>query len=533
MGPATQTTASREAFSPNSLASAGAAPRANIGSTQSAENAAKRSRFAARKRRGDTDATLHGHLEAAKPAAPSGAEVAALAPGVPKDARFMHVPTDARTSKRQATLERLRSAMRDEDAELAQGEAPVGSVSQTASTQVGMVAAADGAEALSDASVFLEGRSGRSYAPSCLTCELILTPVSFFPHLSLSLYISDTEMLPLDVRDLPSFSLFPGQVVAVRGVNNNGRALRCELLREGPGALAPRGVAPARIMERQTARQGRPLRMIVAAGPFTCAADQRYEPLDALIAVVREEAPDALLLLGPLMDAENAEIKSGTLHLAFDDMFRSQVTPRLVSLQQALPAMRIIVQPSPRDVVHSHVFPQPPLRPAQLGGPAGIFGVANPAMVGVDEFSIGAVNCDVLFQLGAREVSRLAPAGDTPDRMSRLCRHLLRQRTFFPLDPAAPETPLDPVLGGDDAGIEFGAWTPDMVVLPSVLKPFAKVVDGVVFVNPGPLAKGQGGGTYASVSVYPLDQGALDAHGGSVSMPVGAAGRTRVDIKRV
>lgn len=43
--------------------------------------------------------------------------------------------------------------------------------------------------------------------------------------------------------------------------------------------------------------------------------------------------------------------------------------------------------------------------------------------------------------------------------------------------------------------------TPDVLVLPSRLGPFARVVDGVVAINPGQLSKPRAAGTYVEMTV--------------------------------
>ena len=46
----------------------------------------------------------------------------------------------------------------------------------------------------------------------------------------------------------------------------------------------------------------------VAAGPFTCAEDCAFAPLEALLAWAAAAQPDVLLLLGPFVDAEHPAV---------------------------------------------------------------------------------------------------------------------------------------------------------------------------------------------------------------------------------
>ena len=71
--------------------------------------------------------------------------------------------------------------------------------------------------------------------------------------------------------------------------------------------------------------------MIVAVGPFTLSEDLHYAPLAALLAVCRQRRPDALVLLGPFVDAEHPLLGQGAVDLTFEDIFESQVGTRAIS----------------------------------------------------------------------------------------------------------------------------------------------------------------------------------------------------------
>lgn len=78
--------------------------------------------------------------------------------------------------------------------------------------------------------------------------------------------------------------------------------------------------------------------------------------------------------------------------------------------------------------------------------------------------------------------------------------------------------------------------TPDVLICPSRLAPMAKDVLGTVFVNPGTLAKGLSGGTYAEVTVHPMNEEDLrDLHlkGSTDPIPHNVASRCCVQIVRI
>lgn len=131
--------------------------------------------------------------------------------------------------------------------------------------------------------------------------------------------------------------------------------------------------------------------------------------------------------------------------------------------------------------------------------------------------------------------------------MARLASHLPGQRSAYPLFPAAHGACLDASLAPHLAMEK----TPDVLVLPSDLQPFAKVcrcpgvpaaagtrrADGVdddggarfVAINPGRLAKGNVGGTLAHVYV---SEGAPEPGASGASVHAVHA-RARVDIVRI
>ena len=207
-------------------------------------------------------------------------------------------------------------------------------------------------------------------------------------------------------------------------------------------------------------------------------------------------------------------------------------------------ATRVLLVPSTRDV-HAHpVLPQPPL---EVGSRSGAQALANPATLRCNEVVLGAGAADWLLAAGREEVC----GGRTEERLPALGAHLAAQRSYYPLFPPPADVPLDCSLG---AGGLAMPCTPDLLVTPSDLAPFAKAVPAagpypecstaagaaapggeggsgaaqqqgrsVLAVNPGRLVKGSGGGTFA---VLTAAQGAVGAAGG-------LAANCRVEILRV
>eukprot|EP00316_Scyphosphaera_apsteinii_P019893 CAMPEP_0119318004 /NCGR_PEP_ID=MMETSP1333-20130426/45245_1 /TAXON_ID=418940 /ORGANISM="Scyphosphaera apsteinii, Strain RCC1455" /LENGTH=680 /DNA_ID=CAMNT_0007324095 /DNA_START=25 /DNA_END=2067 /DNA_ORIENTATION=- len=306
----------------------------------------------------------------------------------------------------------------------------------------------------------------------------------------------------LDLSGCPDYALFPGQAVAVCGMNTLGHTIVAK--RIVPGVLPP--------------QQTRPLvnasfNVITATGPFTCSDDLSYAPLDELLKVAVQRHASAIVLVGPFVDEVHPTVSSVDLSVSFLQLFSQTVLNKLQvfveeRLNESSCAPHIVLIPSIRDVHHSPVFPQPPFVVEQL--PAHIKPYVhlapNPTSIFIGGVSIACCSLDVLMLLTQQELaSKPMPDAPRPDRMSRLASHVIKQRLFLPLYPAPTDErallPVDVTSNLQDSSLHL---RPHVLVMPSELAPFAKVVEGdVVCVNSGRLTRKQAGGNFAVICVHP------------------------------
>lgn len=83
------------------------------------------------------------------------------------------------------------------------------------------------------------------------------------------------------------------------------------------------------------------------------------------------------------------------------------------------------------------------------------------------------------------------------DKLSRLVNYILTQGSFYPLYPSAKEISVDSVLWKK---YSFMDQLPHLLVLPSDMKYFCKIVNGCVIVNPARLNKR----AFARIEVRPV-----------------------------
>lgn len=161
-------------------------------------------------------------------------------------------------------------------------------------------------------------------------------------------------------------------------------------------------------------------------------------------------------------------------------------------------------------------------------GPRRVHCVSNPCTLKINEVVIGVTSTDILRHISADETNKHLETGS---RMGRIAQHMLQQRSYYPLFPPARTTNLD---WKHRQGWEMPCQ-PDLLIVPSMLTRFARtVLDSTVVVNPGQLARGTTGGTYAVIEVHPIKRETLENAGGEdVEVLHAVHDRTKIEVKQI
>ncbi|KAH9999153.1 DNA polymerase subunit alpha B [Xylariaceae sp. FL0662B] len=372
--------------------------------------------------------------------------------------------------------------------------------------------------------------------------------------------------IPLSLEKLNSrYQFFPGQIVAFRGINSSGHEFVVHKVLELP--LLPNAASTPATIEthRERLRGGpdamdsddepAPLNIIFGAGPYSADDNLDFEPLHALCSQAADTYADALVLTGPFIDVDHPLIATGDFDLpegamvepdtpTMSTVFKYMISPALHRLVAANPHITILLIPSVRDVIDKHVsWPQEPFPRTDLGlQTTAVRIIGNPMTLAVNEMVLGISSQDILWDLRHEELIGERPVD--PNVQSRISRYLIEQRHYFPIFPAVDRQKL-PKTGTAD-GLPTGAMLdtsylklgeminvrPDVLIVPSALPPFARVVESVLVINPGYLSKRRGPGTYARLTLYPpkvTDQEL--SSGGMASHKVFE--RARVEITRI
>ncbi|KAF2797537.1 DNA polymeras-like protein alpha/primase associated subunit [Melanomma pulvis-pyrius CBS 109.77] len=400
--------------------------------------------------------------------------------------------------------------------------------------------------------------------------------------------------VPLKLDGLTSYNFFPGQIVALRGTNATGdfftvsESISLPLL--APAASKPEefDVYNSRYLDTPESdpSNARPLTILIASGPYTTDQNLDFAPLHTLLDNAASSYADAVVLVGPFLDAEHPLIRAGDFDIpphmtnpdqaTMTDLFRHYISSALQSLAQRVPTCNIILVPSLRDAHHRHgAFPQDKYVKKELGlGAAGkmVQCVTNPMTLSMNEFMLAMSSLDVLDMLRREElVHGNARAVNIYERGAR---NVIEQRSFLPLfPPTARETlpnvapveakpfksvksekstatdgeeavadddqapspflPLGTML--DTSFLKLGEILnvrPDVLITPSVLQGCIKVVESVLVINPGTLSKRRAAGTYARMVIQPASVTDEEREKG-VRVAHKLWERARVDIVRI
>ncbi|XP_028038639.1 DNA polymerase alpha subunit B isoform X1 [Bombyx mandarina] len=288
-----------------------------------------------------------------------------------------------------------------------------------------------------------------------------------------------SQSVPVDFDNVYQYSLFPGQVVVLRGINPRGdrfiaQEVYCDAIQQLP--------------DHKFDIAGK-LSMVAVAGPYTTSDNMAYEPLKDMVTYINTHKPHVVIMTGPFIDSEHSKVKDNTMAETFSSLF-GKILDSLGELSNTSPITKIYIVSNFKDAFHVNVYPTPPYVSRRKY--PNIHFIPDPCTLTINGIHVGVTSTDVLMHISQEEIS----LGTGGDKLSRLASHVLSQQTYYPLCPAP--VPLDTVLW--DAHTQLQS-SPHLLVLPSNFRYFVKDVNGCVVVNPEHLTKGTGGGTFTRVLI--------------------------------
>merc|ERR1719229_1037097 len=131
--------------------------------------------------------------------------------------------------------------------------------------------------------------------------------------------MNSNECIPL--------SLFPGQIVAVRGLNNSGKEIMAQRIFQKAALVSNRSLNRNKEENDKlslNSNQNEQIQMVIACGPFTGRESVEFEgsTMAELAKMVVLRRPNVVVLMGPFTDSENLLIKKGEIDVSWNELFQ-------------------------------------------------------------------------------------------------------------------------------------------------------------------------------------------------------------------
>ncbi|CDK25814.1 unnamed protein product [Kuraishia capsulata CBS 1993] len=325
------------------------------------------------------------------------------------------------------------------------------------------------------------------------------------------------ERAQLKLDNIQNYSFFPGQIVALRGQNPDGSGFIVDEILQLP-YLGSFVSSESDIEKYRENLNGSALKVVTCVGPYTRSDNFDLSALSAFVDRMNNEVhPHAIVMLGPFIDVTHPKIADGSISLpngdpqTLDDIFTLAMTPVLRNLDQNT---RVILVPSTKDATAKHpTYPQSGFDRKSLGLPRNFTCFPNPASFQLNDALFGVSNNDVVKDMA--EVA--GPLVERKNRFDRVAVHVMEQRRYYPVFPGGVKTRKIPGtetiehISGADLDVPYLGLTelpeviPDVLIMPSEMRYFARVVRNVITINPGVFMRPTGNGTYAVTHIKSPD----------------------------
>lgn len=235
--------------------------------------------------------------------------------------------------------------------------------------------------------------------------------------------------IKLNLSNCPGYSLFNGQVLALRGKNGTGEEINVEKIYCFPS-----------LSYSKFSKE--PLLLRIFKGPFTVQD----------INVLMSKDQGVIILMGPFIDYENSDVDI--------EKIKNNIEIKL----EKLPNVSVIMVPSSEDCIC--VYPQPSLKINS----SRILSVSNPCFLNINSHYICINNFDSILDLSYEEFFKDSKDKKdllaTSDKLERLSAHLIFQQNLVP-------------ILNSKSSVAYGNWLnvdvpPHILITSSMMKHFSK-----------------------------------------------------------
>lgn len=172
------------------------------------------------------------------------------------------------------------------------------------------------------------------------------------------------DLSHLQAEKIP-YSLFPGQIVAIQGMNPTGRKLIAHRIFEGASPTpCTTSIGDLRTFHYEK-QNGMPLKVIAACGPFaTSDSPLSYQPFEDLLCAIIKQAPDVAIIMGPFVDVRQPLANEGRTTLdsgeeqifTHEALFSFEISSRIEEAMKKNLTTQFILMPAMEDATAKCVY---------------------------------------------------------------------------------------------------------------------------------------------------------------------------------
>lgn len=228
-----------------------------------------------------------------------------------------------------------------------------------------------------------------------------------------------TGKIQLSLEEIEFYALFPGQIIMVEGTSDSLRFAVSKLYTATFDSIPPPLTSRQKVL------------IAVASGPFS-TPDLNFS---IFLNFIQQVQVNVLILIGPLVDCENAIVKSGNITIAdlsihdatYEEMFlalEGQIQQKCREKQ-----CEVIIVPHIQEACHMYPLPLPSLKesfPTISDSPC------NPALLLIDSIRIDIVPYDIVHEMISQTVIH---SRTMTNKISTSLSNLFHQHSYLPVIP--------------------------------------------------------------------------------------------------
>ena len=244
-------------------------------------------------------------------------------------------------------------------------------------------------------------------------------------------------------------------------------------------------------------------------GPYFSKDTIDFTVFKQVIQQVAIKNPHFFIVNGPFFSSENEKVKFGEVDT--EEGMKNAIN--LLKSEFKGTRTKILICPGISDIENFYPVPQPPFDKvndsfidAPKNGEGEIYFISNPQIISINEAFLGVANFDSIKDIIFNSIH-----SDEINTVDKACEMILYQKNFYPVLPNTIqlnyENNQEKIVTVDLCqngylNIDKFDSTPDIILINSLMKNFAKKIHGTVFINSSSFIKGKNYGEIAKITLH-------------------------------